>query len=1145
MSLVLHRAERADVLAEVLAGELAAPPADPFTREVVAVHSRGVERWLAHRLSAHLGTSPGRADGVCAHLEFPFPGRLVQRALAEVTGIDPERDPWRPERLAWPLLDVVDACLDEDWLFVLAGHLGAAPRAAPTPTERSQPQDVRPDAPGSARRSAGAGQEDGGEDDPARRDRRFGAVRHLADLYDRYAVHRPAMVRAWHEGRDEDGDGQPLDPHVAWQAELWRRLRAAVGTPSPAERTADGCTALVGDPDLAGDLPERLFLFGLTRLPASYLDVLEALAVHRDVHVLALHPSPASWGTADQFALRHPLLRAWGRDSHEMGVVLRRRLAEAPHATTDDRHHPLPDGSPGEPSLLRCLQAAIRTDEAPPTDPDQRASLDPGDRSVQVHACHGRARQAEVLRDAVTHLFADDPSLEPRDVVVMCPDIDELAPLLRAAFDDDPDHPRAIPHRLADRSLRQTNPVLGAVAELLALVEARLTATQVLAFAALPPVRQRFGFDEDDLERLAEWVAQTGTRWGLDGDHRAPYDLAAVDTGTWAAGLQRILLGVAMSEDELRLVGGVLPLDDVDSGDIDLAGRVAELVGRLGDAVRSLADPRPVGEWVEALDTAADHLLDTRWDDAWQRSQLDQLLGEVVHEAGGDEEAGDPASATPLRLAELRDLLADRLKGRPSRAAFRTGEMTMCTLVPMRSVPHRVVCLVGLDDGAFPRGGAPDGDDLLVAARHPGDHDRRAEDRQLLLDAVLAAGDHLLITYDGHDPRTNEPRPPAVPVNELLDVLDDVAVAADGRPARHHVVRHHPLQPADRRSFEPGALGVPGPWSFDDRLLAGARATTTPAAPAAPFLDPATPLPAAVDEGVIELDALIRAVEHPARAFLRQRLDLGLHDDDGRLADALALDLDGLGRWAVGDRLLEALLAGADPDVVCAAERARGQLPPGILGDRVLEDAREKAERLAANARDVAEGRPGSLEVDVALPDGRHLVGTVPDVFAGAATIRPVTYSSLSAKLRLRTWVRHLAAAATAPDAALTSVLVARWGGPKRFGLPPLAVDEALAHLAALAALRDEVLCGPVPLYAKTSFAWVTTERAAEDDPVLAAAKEWEGEFRRPGEAADPEHVLVLGGVLPFDDVQADPRFAERARQVWTPLLDTARRWTP
>ncbi len=313
------------------------------------------------------------------------------------------------------------------------------------------------------------------------------------------------------------------------------------------------------------------------------------------------------------------------------------------------------------------------------------------------------------MRDAITHLFADDPTLEPRDVVILCPDIDEMAPLLRAAFDDAADGSRTIPYRLADRSLRQTNPVLGATAELLALADARLTASQVLGFAALLPVRQRFGFDDDDLERISEWIRTMGTRWGLDADHRAPYDLAAVEAGTWEAGIRRLLLGIAMTEDDQRLVGGTLPLDDVDSGDIDLAGRLAEMVGRLGDTVRALTDPRPVVAWTEAINHAADLLLDTRAVDAWQRSQLDRLLVDVVEETNGG-----LAATTPLRLAEIRDLLADRLKGQPSRAAFRTGDLTMCSLVPMRSVPHRVVCLVGLDDGAFPRGGAPDGDDLLL-----------------------------------------------------------------------------------------------------------------------------------------------------------------------------------------------------------------------------------------------------------------------------------------------------------------------------------------------------------------------------------------------------------------------------------------------
>jgi exodeoxyribonuclease V gamma subunit len=254
---VLHinRAERADGLVEALRALLVYPLDDPFAPEVVAVPTRGMERWLTQRLSAGLGATPGRSDGICASVAFPSPRKLVDGAAAAASGIEPDEDPWLPERALWPLLEVVDASLGEAWLRSLSVHLGA---------------------------TAGAS-------DEVRRARRLSSVRHLADLFDRYALHRPWMVRAWASGRD--GDGTPSRPpaHPVWQAELWRRLPAQIAQPGPAERLQDACAALRDDPGLV-DLPARISLFGLTRLPAGHLEVLRALAVRRDVHLL--HPSP-------------------------------------------------------------------------------------------------------------------------------------------------------------------------------------------------------------------------------------------------------------------------------------------------------------------------------------------------------------------------------------------------------------------------------------------------------------------------------------------------------------------------------------------------------------------------------------------------------------------------------------------------------------------------------------------------------------------------------------------------------------------------------------------------------------------------------------------------------------------------------------
>lgn len=434
----VHRAERTARLAEGLAGVLATPLADPFAAEVVAVPAKGVERWLAQRLSTALGATAA-GDGICSGVVFPSAGRVVAEALSAARGTELRDDPWTEP--VWPLLEVIDACAGEAWCGVLGRHLGA------------------------------------GADDH-RRGRRWAAAARLAGLYRSYGAHRPQMLRDWAQGRDTDGS-DPLPADLAWQAELWRRLRERLG-PSPAERLEADCAALRADPALSA-LPERISVFGPTRLHADALAVLDALAAHRDVHLWLPHPSPALWGRLTERSAgrrrldgtatlpRHPLLRSLARDVRELQLRL--------PAHTDEH---LQDAARPA-TLLGRLQADLRDDVVPGP-----AALDD---SVQVHACHGPARQVEVLRELLLRLFEDDPTLEPRDVLVMCPDVETFAPLISAAFGLGPGLPHpggALRVRLADRSLRRTNPLLDTVAALLDLAQGRVTASQVLDLAATP-----------------------------------------------------------------------------------------------------------------------------------------------------------------------------------------------------------------------------------------------------------------------------------------------------------------------------------------------------------------------------------------------------------------------------------------------------------------------------------------------------------------------------------------------------------------------------------------------------------------------------------------------------------------------------------
>ncbi|MGI9002237.1 MAG: exodeoxyribonuclease V subunit gamma [Pseudonocardia sp.] len=1068
----VHRAERADALADVLGALLAHPLDDPFTAEVVAVPAKGVERWLAQRLAQRLGATPGRGDGVCAGVMFPSPGALVTATVGGVTGVDPEDDPWRPERAVWPLLEVIDESAGETWCAPLGGD--------------------------------------------AQRRRRYATARHLADLFAAYAAHRPAMLRHWLTG---GGVPDERAGDLAWQPELWRRLRERIGMPGPAERLPAACAAVRADPAVA-QLPARLSLFGPTRLPAEHLAVLSALAEHREVHLWLPHPSPALWARVTAPAAvphrrhdptasapRHPLLSSLGRDVRELQV----RLATAAPERVE-HHHQLPDRPP---TLLGRLHGDLRDDR--PSSGD--APLDAADRSIQVHSCHGADRQVEVLREVILGLLHADPTLEPRDVLVLCPDIETFAPLISASFGlgdrTAGNHPgQRLQVRLADRALSAVNPLLDTTARLLELADARLTASQLLDLLASGPVRRRFRLDDADLDRLRDLAVRAGVRWGLDGPHRARYHLDGFGQNTWSAGLDRLLLGVAMGgrDGDQDWLGTALPMAEVDSGDVERIGRLAELVERLTAVLAGLTGEQPLAGWITALVTGLDTLTDATTADAGQaRTELAELA----------RAAGPHAETVPLKLADVRGLLAERLRGRPTRANFRTGTLTVATLVPMRSVPHRVVCLLGLDDGVFPRAGVPDGDDVLARDPLVGERDARSEDRQLLLDAICAATECLVVVHSGTDERTGARRPPAVPLGELLDAIEATA----GPAAREQVVVRHPLQPFDARNFTPGALATPGPFSFDRTELAGARAAAGPQAPPAPFL--AGPL-APVDSDVVTLDDLVAFLTHPVQEFLRQRVGLAVVAGEDDPADALPVDLDGLATWAVGDRLLRDRLAGHDRERCRQAEWRRGELPPGALGDALLTRVLDDVEALVAATTPHRTGEASDRDVDVELPDGTRVVGTLGGLH-GKALLR-IEFSRLAPKQRIRAWARLLALSA-ASGQPWTAVTVGRG---TRYGLAratagPLDPAQARAVLADLVALHREGLREPLPLPTVAGHTYATLRRGGADAAAALdeATKMWSTE------RADAAHVRVWGdgaGVL-------DARFETLAMRLWDPLL--------
>lgn len=1119
MALHLHRAEDTGTLAAELGAVLSDPLPDPFTSELVLVSARGMERWLSQQLSHVLGCGwttvarDGRAptDGVCAGIEFRSPASL----LAEISGTGRwggQVDPWDPDAMVWPLLDAMDEAVGaadsaSGWAATLADHLGHAELG--DPDERD-----------------------------LRRGRRYAVARRLAGLFASYAKARPGMVADWLAGDPTDGAGGRLDPDLHWQPQLWRDVTARIDADPPPVRQAKLVAQLRDSP---ADLPPRLSLFGHTRLPAADIELLGALSTHHDLHLWLPHPSDALWralsdlrglvprdADTSRLAVHHPLLQTLGRDLRE----LQRGLPVAHSDQFCAPARPRPD------TMLGWLQSDIAANRPQPVSARFHKQ---DDRSVQVHRCHGAARQIDVLRDVLLGLLDEDDTLQPRDILVMCPDIDTYAPLITAAFGaperTDHSHPaQGLRVRLADRALTQTNPLLAVLAELLEIADGRAPASAVLSLAYSEPVRHRFAFTDDDLVTITEWVGSTGIRWGFDAEHRTPYHLQQYPQNTWRFGIDRLLTGAAMSDDSQAWLGTALPLDDVDSNRVELAGRFAEYVGRLRSVVDRLTGSAPLRQWIDTLREGTALLTRVSSDNLWQRGQLDRELSKVLSDAGS-------RSDTELRLTDVRALLGRRLAGRPTRANFRTGTLTVCTMVPMRSVPHRVVCLIGLDDGVFPRNNIADGDDVL--ARHPltGERDARSEDRQLLLDAICSATDALVITYTGIDEHSGEHRPPAVPLQELLDAVDGTTM----EQVRDRIVVNHPLQPFDTLTVEPNRLVPHEPFTYDPAALRGARAIIGQRSPKPPLI--AEPLPESPC-GDIELTDLLDFFKNPVRGFFRS-LNYTLPWDAEEPSDAIPVELEPLTRWQVGDRMLTDLMSGRDPDFVIGAEWRRGTLPPGHLGWRQAREISAEAGDLAAAARVLQQNHPQhTVDVDIDLADerwpNRRLTGTIGPLW-GNRTVS-VTYSKLGAGHRLRAWITLLALAAGHPDTGWEAYCVGRGG--RRDPVNTLGYQtpaQPLSLLGELVAIYDAGRREPLPLPLKTSLEWALGRQYADPAPEKGAARAWQWERE------EVQHLQVWGPAPELDVLLDPPRPGEAVRgettrlgsyalRLWPPMLDGERR---
>jgi exodeoxyribonuclease V gamma subunit len=1145
--IALH-SHRSEVLADTLTGWLRAHPLHPLESEVVLVQSNGMAEWIKIELA--------RQGGVCAATRVELPSRFLWRTYRQVLGTHnvPHDSPLDKLPMTWRLMALLPTCLNDPVFKPVAGFLRG--------------------------------------DEP---DRLLQLASRLADLFDQYQIYRPDWLQDWAAERNvlrKAAGADELAEDQLWQAELWRRVLVTLDDKQhEATRPALHARALAhlksGQP-LASPVARRVSVFGMSHMPGQLLELLAALAAHSQVMLAVPNPCQYHWGDIidgrewlqaerrrhayreqalaglplAQMHLHAPtLLAAWGRQGRDF---IRQLDAfddlQAAQQVTQWPRLDFFDDVPGEDGtrLLTQLQRRIR-DLEPSSGGAAPLTLVTGDPSLVFKIAHSPVRELEVLHDQLLQWFHTPPgdqSLSPRDVVVMVPDIEVMAPAIRAVFGQyKRSDARFIPYDIADLGAQAISPLIHAVEWLLALPQQRGRMSELVELLEVPALAARFGLKEENLPTLTRWMAGSGIRWGLSAQHRAGLGLGVCgDDNSALFGVQRMLMGYACGADPVAAdASGATPYPEVGGLDAELAGSLAHLLQALIDWWQTATQNATPAQWAERGRAMLAALFKPRDDnDRNALSALDQALTDWVRACG---EAGF-TEVVPLAVARsawLEALKTPRLEQR-----FRAGGVTFCTLMPMRAIPFKAVCLLGMNDGDYPRRSPRADFDLmgLPGMTRPGDRSRRDDDRQLMLEALLSARQVLYVSWSGRSVRDNSEQPPSVLVSQLRDEIDLLW----GKGTATRLTTVHPLQPFSRAYFEEGS----GLQTYAKEWRAAQLGQLWEAAPAAESLSSVAPgyireqgraptghagllpvLESANGVPVINLLQLARFLRKPVGAFFRERLQVHLEDERSALHDEELFGLGGLDLYQLLDHELQHVpielatsTLPAHVQQVVQRLRQAGALPLAGVGTLEAQKLHARLQAMLGAALRERQAYPHAAErVLVDLPHAQvALQDALGAVLAGeggqmSLHLRASDLASFNSKKPLvyaekliDIWLLSLAAAAMGQPFQCVVV-----GRNAVLRVPEQEPEAARAQLTELLTTWTEGMRWPLPLPPGVALQWLK-----DKENLNALADAYEGsEFKSAEKGKDPALARTYPAI---EDLLATGEFERLVQTVYAPL---------
>ncbi len=1168
---IVLQGNRLEGLRDLLVEWLDRYPLEPLENETLLVQSNGMAQWL--RLALGRSSADGGL-GVATALEMLLPARLqwlCYRAVLGRQAVPPEAPLDKP-RLAWRLF-----------------RLLRDPRATVDPVFEPLHHYI-----------------DGDEF------RAWQLAARLADQFDQYQVYRADWLARWADGEavlpGPLGEIPSVPGEARWQPALWRAIlddllrcppEDETGAPLPAQHAGRALVhrafleTVETQAERPPDLPRRIVVFGVSALPPQVLEVLGAVARWTQVIVCVQNPCRHYWGdiVEDRHLFRgvyrrvaerkidaaldehdlhqhaHPLLASWGKQGRDL-VRLVDEYDQAPDRTAAGETLSIDlFETPRATNLLGRIQTDLLELVSQAEIEAERREVDPQDDSLRFTVAHTPLREVEILQDQLLAAFDADPTLRPRDVIVMVPDMADYAPAIGAVFGRiDRDDPRWLPFAISDRPERETHPMLRALEALLHLPESRLAASEVMDLLEVDALRARFGIAAEDLSRLHHWIETAGIRWGIDGAHRHAFGLPeGVEQNSWRFGLDRLLYAhLAGMDADWR---GIVPVAGLDGGSAEAIGPLHALLDGLDHWRARLGESRNPAAWVACFEELVEAFFDPeaipREDDAnplAERETAVSLRDRVLDATRGWlADCRAAAFEEPIGIETARSAWLERLDEHRLSQRFLVGSVNFATLMPMRAIPFRQVYLLGMSDAAYPRRRPSADFDLMAGRYRPGDRSRREDDRYLFLEALLSARDRFWISWVGRDVRDNHETPASVLVNQLRDHVDRGWSPPPGRPegtASQALTQEHPLQPFSRDYFGPER---PDLFSYA-REWYRVHDTSLPA--------PAARRTAAIEELPVPAPGdLSRLLTRPWRLYFGGHLDVPPRYETALPEDDEPFSLDPLEKSQLSRRLLDEVLpqlrrepvAALSPELVetrlpgwintaFARIAGSGRLPLPPFDETLRHEHAEALARQLTTWAAFQSRYPDTLAPlrldELTGEDGMpRLAGEIDDIRRGEdGAVRPRLVSGrLHSRYDLKwyrivgEWPAHLAAQLGGEP--VTTFLISESDAHKDelterpVAIDPVDPEEAKALLLALSELWIRATREPIAAEPRSQVAWVI---AGSDEKRRPKARE--GFEQATGYDAELKRLWP-----DFDALAADAEYAAIAESVYLPIARATR----